>query len=75
MVGLSNDRRLYAYIVGFRNRAMAIESVYDDLSLISTAQRQVQNTRFVMGSAVAFGGFYFVIAIGWILVWILNLTS
>ena len=75
VVGLSNDRRLYAYIVGFRNRAMAIESVYDDLSLISTAQRQVQNTRFVMGSAVAFGGFYFVIAIGWILVWILNLTS
>lgn len=71
LVGFNNERRLYRYLDGFRARAEELESDYG-MALLKTARDSVRELKMTVSSTKAFQGYYLIIAIGWILVWIVN---
>ena len=71
LIGLNNERRVYAYLVGFRERALELEKLHG-ASLMDRGIKEAQNTPLLVNTQVAFGFFYLLLLAGWILIWILN---
>lgn len=71
LIGLNNERRVYAYLVGFRERALELERLHG-ASLMGRGVREAQNTQLLVKTQVAFAFFYLLLLAGWILIWVLN---
>ncbi len=72
IVGLNNERRLYAYLKAFRNRAERIEADHG-MHLVSNAQRALSNLNRSVSSSSAFQLYYGIIAASWVLLWMANI--
>jgi hypothetical protein len=73
LMGLNNERQLQAYLQGFRSRAIAIENLYG-ASLIKLGIEQAGRTCVLVPTHAAFGFYYAILAIGWIIIWIANIV-
>jgi hypothetical protein len=72
LIGLNNEYRSYKYLCGFRERARQIEEK-QEMTLISSTQNLVSNSQFhKMNTSSAFRLYYALIAVIWLVLWILQ---
>ena len=73
LLGINSERRLGAYLVGYKNRASDIEEVYG-MKLMQYGAREVKKRRFQISNRIIFPVYYFIFLLAWIVVWIINLV-
>ena len=71
LLGINNERRLTAYMAGYMKRATQIETHYK-MSLLVEGRQEVLNRKLLFSNVVIFPIYYFIFAIAWIVVWVLN---
>ncbi|MBI5839114.1 MAG: hypothetical protein HZB19_03345 [Chloroflexi bacterium] len=74
LLAFNNERRLYGYLYGFRQRALEIEKKRG-MALIKSGLNEVGRKKILMRSSVSISWYYALIAICWIVLWILNFVQ
>jgi hypothetical protein len=72
LLAFNNERRLYGYLYGFRQRALEIEKK-TGMELIKMGMKEVARKRIIVRSSISFSFYYALIALCWVAIWLLNI--
>jgi hypothetical protein len=74
LVGINSQWRLSAYMAGFMQRAMQIETEYG-MSFLSVGKREVDKKKLLRTTAFVFSFYHLIFILAWIVIWIWNLLK
>ncbi len=74
VMGLNNERRLYAYMFGYMKRARQIEINWG-MSVLHYGYESVKKLKYLKSNRDTFQIYYFIFILLWFIIWLINIIK